>query len=129
MGTSYSIGCMDCGYTLELRKGVGMMSYDHAKNTGIASEKRSSRKSRNSSRGKVLRWKDSAIKYTLVQPAKARNHFLPIGLNSDGGGIYEPAFRCSNCDGPMVEVDQIQHLDACPACGSIKLITGMGDWD
>ncbi len=29
MGTSYSIGCMDCGYTLELRKGVGMMFYDH----------------------------------------------------------------------------------------------------
>ncbi len=45
------------------------------------------------------------------------------------GEIYEPAFRCSSCKGPLVEDDQIQYLDACPECGSLDIISGMGDWD
>ena len=128
MGTSYTIGCRECDYTMELRQGVGMMFFDHERMLQSLSKKEQE-KVQVILEGEGATLKGFSYKIFSCPACECLESNLSYRLELSNGMIYEPEFSCSNCGGPLVEDDQIRPLDACPACGSLNIITGIGDWD
>jgi len=128
MGTSYTFGCQDCGYMIELLEGVGMMFLDRERMLQSLTKKEQKKiQLLLEEEGATLQGFSYQIFSCSACQSLESNLTYRLGLSN--GEFYEPEFHCSHCGGPLVENDQIPELEACPECGSTKVITGMGDWD
>jgi len=128
MGTSYSIGCQDCGYTLELMQGVGMMFMDHERMLQTLSKKeRKKVQALLEEEGATLQ--GFSYKIFSCSDCQGLESNLTYRVRLSNEEIFEPEFACSNCGGPLVEDDPNLLLDTCPECGSKYVNSSMGDWD
>jgi len=128
MGTLYSIGCRECGFHLELRKGVGMLFFNNEKKLDFlpASERVKVKKLLKEEGASLDEFAHTIFFCPACQLQESR---LSYQVTTAAGEIHRPAFRCSRCGGPLEEDDEIRRLEVCPVCGSRKLLEGTGDWD
>ena len=128
MGMIYTFSCQECGFYLELRKGVGMLFHDQQRILSFLPEEEQDKvKELLSEEGAKL---DGIRHEIYFCPAcQLQESRLAYQVSTAGGEIHRPDYPCSRCGGPLEEDDHIRRLEACPVCGSTALIEGTGEWD
>ena len=128
MGDLFSLGCRDCGYTVELRLGVGMLFGSRENLPKWVSKPRRARVQ------ELLEREDlTNVQYShdlFICPkcnlqASRFNYRIEYG----DGEVYQPYFLCSHCRSRLVEDEHVRFMDHCPKCGSENVNTGYGCWD
>jgi len=128
MGDLFSLYCRDCGFSQELRLGVGMLFF--GSDNKIQMLPRGKRKKAQ----ELLKRPDASLDFFqydlfLCPKCDLQASRLNFQISYGEGQVYQPSFRCSICRTQLVKDDHPRLLDHCPSCGSANLMTGAGSWD
>jgi len=128
MGMLVRFTCLDCGYSQELRWGVGMRIFDQSQILKLLDPAERQRVE------KLLEEDPDARLSTHQQLFYCSNcgrqqSRLAHQLSSGDQTIYRPEFSCSICDGALEREEEIRWLESCPECGSVRIQESTGDWD
>lgn len=128
MGDLFSLYCRDCGFSQELRLGVGMLFFSSENKIQMLPrgkrEKVQELLTRPDARLDLFHY-DLFLCPTCDLQASRLNFQISYGEEQ----VYQPRFRCSICRTRLVKDDHPRLMDHCPSCGSTNLITGAGSWD
>jgi len=128
MGYLFSLYCQDCGFSQELRLGVGML-FLGSENLVPMLPKGKREKVRELLMRPGATLTSCSYDLFLCPKCDLQASRLNFQINFGEGEVYQPYFRCSLCRTRLVEDEYPRLLDHCPKCGSRYVVTGSGIWD
>ncbi|MGB2963677.1 MAG: hypothetical protein WBB69_06790 [Anaerolineales bacterium] len=128
MGDLFSLCCQDCGYSVELMLGVGMMF------TTPENLPRMVSKSRREKVQELLKREDlTRVQYSydlfFCPKCNLQASRLNFQIEFGEGEVYQPYFLCSRCRTRLVIDTNPHQRRPCPYCGSEDVYYNIGEWD